>query len=600
MLSHITFAEVPAGSVVYDHCTRLFPFSPRREIDWNLVKRLKRSIAETGMWQPVIIRAGTLEGIAGNHRFLACLELAPEKGRDPAELMIPVVLVECDEGLAVSIGLMENDLRENLTQWETVRALLKAAERKPEVVETVFEVDGATIEQLRLWDKELDHDTEAKERRRTLQARLTRDWTALINECLPEYPQLHAKFMEQLRHPTWVQARSLDELGRAITCALLSHGVHFGMGKTWNDVPTYKCLGCQMTFEDLHAALQCKTDPMALQPDGTSWCSCRYLRLFPRYTQQFVPGVDGASVLEVGRDDAGHYPPGTFGPDGQVVRGNAVSLLDGLDAYCVAPDVREPDSCFHLQEAETAQAAVQALRQQGLPAVLPDFIQDGQGAQEYIWEHPQIQGEPCTPKTCRHAQDDSSGFVIILQPGGVQKMACVHAECGSAAQEALIDWEARQHQLDQQRQQAAVDTLRQVSAQRTLLALPGEVLDLSTRTLLEAIEPVLVPEWDTPAMFHIVLGWQAAAQAQMAVELGVPSPATELTQAFRERYGDLAHKPTINTIVPMFRALRTQVVQSEEGLRRWVTCLSLVRTWRDELETIEQIEQATRRVSSCE
>ncbi|MBN1890588.1 MAG: ParB N-terminal domain-containing protein [Thermoflexales bacterium] len=599
MLSHITFAEMPAGSVVYNRCTRLFPFSPRREIDWNLVQRLKRSIAETGMWQPVVVRAGTLEGIAGNHRFLACLELAQEKGMNPAEL-IPAVLVECDEGLAVSIGLMENDLRENLTRWETVRALLQAAERKPEVVETVFEVDGATIEQLRLWDKELDYDAEAEERRRTLQARLTRDWTALINERLSEYPQLHAKFMEQLRHPAWVQAQSLDEFGRAITRDLLSHGVRFEMGKTWNDVPTHKCLGCQMTFEDLQAALQRETAPIALQTNGTSRCSCRYLRLFPRYTQQFVPGVDGASVLEVGRNDAGHYPPGAFGPDGQAVRGDAASLFDGLDAYCVAPDVREPDSCFHLQEAEAAQEAVQALRQQKLPAALPNFIQERQDAQEYIWEHPQMQGEPCTPKTCRHAQDTPPGCAVILQPGGVQKMACLHAECGGAAQEALIDWEARQRQLDQQRQQAAVDTLRQMSAQRTLLALPGKVLDLSTRALLEAIEPVLVPEWDTPTMFHIVLGWQAVAQAQMAVELGVLSPASELAQAFRGRYGDLAQKPTSNTIVPMFTALRAQVVQSDEGLRRWVTCLALVRTWRDEVETIEQIEQATRRVSSYE
>jgi hypothetical protein len=67
-------------AVVYDHYTQLFPFSPRREIDHALVERLKRSITEIGMWQPIVVRAGTMEGIASNHRFLANLELAREAG----------------------------------------------------------------------------------------------------------------------------------------------------------------------------------------------------------------------------------------------------------------------------------------------------------------------------------------------------------------------------------------------------------------------------------------------------------------------------------------------------------------------------------------
>ena len=77
MAPKITLTEVSASSVVYDHYTRLFPFSPRREIDQDLVERLKRSITETGMWMPVVVQAGTMEGIAGNHRFLAYWELAP-------------------------------------------------------------------------------------------------------------------------------------------------------------------------------------------------------------------------------------------------------------------------------------------------------------------------------------------------------------------------------------------------------------------------------------------------------------------------------------------------------------------------------------------
>ncbi|MEJ2558861.1 MAG: ParB N-terminal domain-containing protein, partial [Anaerolineae bacterium] len=124
---------------MYNHYTQLFPFSPRRKVVHGLVKRLKRSIAETGMWQPIVVRAGTTEGIAGNHRFIAHLELAREAGLDEETLMVPAILVDCDEGLAVSIALMENEIREGLTQWEIVRALIKASEKKPKVVETVFE-----------------------------------------------------------------------------------------------------------------------------------------------------------------------------------------------------------------------------------------------------------------------------------------------------------------------------------------------------------------------------------------------------------------------------------------------------------------------------
>lgn len=391
MLSRITFAEVPIASIVYAHDTRLFPFSPRRAIDPSLVERLKRSIAETGMWQPVVVRAGTMEGIAGNHRFLAYLAVAAEKGLIAETLTIPAVLVDCDEGDAVTIGLIENELREDLTQWETVRALLKAVERKPQVVETVFEVDRATIEQLRLWPAELDYDAETEARRRALQARLTRQWIALINDLLAEYPELRSYFLEQLRHPTWVQARSLDELDRSITRALLSHGVRFEIGKTWNSMPTSQCLGCSMTFEELRQALRPGKGSLKLQPNGAAPGCCRYLRLFPRCVQQFVPDAGGNAVLQTG---SGHeaYPHDTLTADGQSIRGESIPLVDDVDAYCIAPNVPQVDSCFRRQEALAAQMMVQALIEEGLPAVLPGFIQEREGIGEFVW----IQTEEAT------------------------------------------------------------------------------------------------------------------------------------------------------------------------------------------------------------
>lgn len=123
MSSEIKFAEISANSVVYDHDTSLFPFSPRCEIDEGLIERLKRSIDETGMWQPIVVREETREGIAGNHRFLAYLQYAEEHEMSIEDLKLPAMLVDCDEGLAVTIALIENELREDLTQWEAVKAV---------------------------------------------------------------------------------------------------------------------------------------------------------------------------------------------------------------------------------------------------------------------------------------------------------------------------------------------------------------------------------------------------------------------------------------------------------------------------------------------
>ena len=600
MSQKITLAEVSVTSIVYDHDTRLFPFSPRREVDQALVDRLKQSISETGMWQPVVVRAETLEGIAGNHRLLARLEVAGEQGLDLEKLTIPTVLVDCDEGLAVSIALIENELRENLTRWEMVRTLLKAAERKPKVVESVFEVDGHTVEQLRFWENELDYEVEVRKRREALQARLTRQWIALINHRLAEYPDLREYFLEQLRHPDWVQVESLDELDRVITRALLSHGVRFETGKTWNDTPTSQCLGCRMTCDGLLEAL--RAEGVIPRPDGTVESFCPHLRVFPLYTEQFIPVTDGTTVLETdGGEDQSPYPVEARVQDGQAVRGEKVLLLDGFESYCVAPDIHGPDSCFHQKERTAAQEAVEGFEQQGLPAVLPAFVREREGVGEFAWHCPQREDKTCTPETCLHVEDAPPGFVAVVQPGGEWEMVCIHAECGGAAKESLVDWEVKKRQEEEQRRLAALDGLRRLSIERTLLAPPGEGIDLSTRSLLEAIESVLAPDWDAPTMFHIVLGWQAGVRVQIAVTLGSTDCTTKgITQAFRDRYGELAEKPTGKNIQAMFATLREKMVHSDEGLQRWVACLALARTWRDEVETTEKIERVTRLIAGHE
>jgi len=284
--------------------------------------------------------------------------------------------------------------------------------------------------------------------------------------------------------------------------------------------------------------------------------------------------------------------------DGQSVRGKSITLVDDVDAYCVAPDVHQVDSCFHQQEAEAAQTMVQALIEQGLPAVLPGFIQEREGVGEFVWRCPQQEGNACTPETCVHAQDDPTGFVVVVQMDGNREMVCVNAECGQAAQEALADWEAEERRRERQRWQAALNSLRRLSIERTLLAPTDRALDLSVRSLLEAVEAVLVPGWDTPTMFHVVLGWQEAMRAQIAVELGSDPTAREVSRVFRERWGQLADRPTDDAIVAMFTTLRERMAQSDEGLRRCVTCLALVRTWRDRVETTDQIAESICRVAA--
>jgi hypothetical protein len=285
---------------------------------------------------------------------------------------------------------------------------------------------------------------------------------------------------------------------------------------------------------------------------------------------------------------------------GRSLQGDIVLLLNGVDAYCVAPDLHESDSCFHRQEAEALQTEVDTLERQGLFVVSPAFIQEREGVGEFIWRCPQRAGVSCSLDTCEHTQDDPPGLAAVAKPGGAWEKVCLHAECGRGAQEALVDWVEQKKQQERSRQQAELDTLRRVSVERTLLAPAGETIDLSTRSLLEAIQPLLVPDWDTPTMFHAVLGWQEAVRAQLATEMGVAdSNDRAVTRQLREQYGELVVRPKNGNILRMFRALREELTSTDEGLRCWVSCLALIRSWRDEVETVEQITGAIQYVSSC-
>lgn len=178
-------------------------------------------------------------------------------------------------------------------------------------------------------------------------------------------------------------------------------------------------------------------------------------------------------------------------------------------------------------------------------------------------------------------------------------MACVHGECGGQAQEALLDWEAKHQQLEQQRQQAALNHLRQITIERTLLVPAGEGIDLSKPWLLTTIETLLVPDWDTLSMFNIITGWQQAVPVQIAQEMSLTDPMSkEVSRVLQDRFEELAEKPKTDNIPILFTLLREKLVHSQEELSRWIACLALVRSWQDEVKTIEQIEEATRGIST--
>jgi hypothetical protein len=596
MASKVKYSEISVKKVVYDHSTRLFPFSPRKEIETSLIERLKRSIAETGNWQPIVVRSGTLEGIAGNHRFLALLELAKEQNMNIDELTIPAMLIKCDEGMAVTIALAENEFRENLTQWEMVRALIKSVEKKPKVAETVFEVDGETVEQLRLWDKELDYDGEHQARRRELQTRLTREWVAVINTRLSAYPDLRSKFLEQLRHPTWVHAQSLEELDRAITHALRKYGAHFELGITWNEIPTSKCLGNYMEYREVKEKLMPPNPSLILKSDGGVEGFCPYLKIFPEYISQFLPKKNGSETQPIIPGSKVYQYPLEDLIEGKEISGEKTAIIDHIESYCIAPDVHQQGSCFQSQEGRATIASKQLLEQRGLQSVFPGYIENMTRAGQFCWKFPQREGKICTLENCKHNHDNKPGIIVLAKPGGAFELICIHEKCGQTAKDKLVDWETKQVQVLEQRQQEALKSLRRLTVEKTLLTMERNGFDWLNPPILTEIEELLVQEWDISTMFHIIYGWQAAMLDSIAKELGKPCVSREVKQIFKERFIELTELPTNTSVQNIFKSLRTKIVNSDENHRRWLACLVLVRKWRDNVKTIDQIEQAAQKI----
>jgi hypothetical protein len=599
MNMRMTYAEIPADSVVYDTQTGLFPFSSRKEVDKDHVCRIAQSIEETGYWSPILLRAKTMQGLAGNHRFLALLYLA-EKSRTPLEtLKVPALLVECDEEEAVAIGLLENEMRKQITQWELVKAILRVSSKRGGAVERLYRLDGKTVEQLRFWPDGLDHKAEEEAIKRIARTRLPSEWWRVIQEQLTDHDQLRATLQERLRDPSWVIGRTLEDLNEEITLELRASGIRFETGKTWNPVPTARCLGNQTSFGEVIRALSDDPDRPVPTLDGRWPGACRYLRLFPTYIQHLAPLPERECCARTSGHQLAPMAEGSGNSDAERhSSAEGTRLLEEIEAYCVDPRWQRADSCFGELEGLAADEAVSTFRDAGLPAVLHGRVGELEAAGQFVWRRPDISGAECTPSSCPFGGDDPPGIVMPIYPHGPGDPVCLNAMCGMPAREEGGNRETDARQTDPGGLQEALDKLRRMSIQRTLFSPPGNGVLLTDPLVLAALEEVLVPKWDVKTMLHIATGCLLAGDVGEMNDRetdGFPrspaGPETPLSpSALRE------HAPD-HEVREEFKSVRDRYVKTAQDLERWIACLVLVRTWRDCTDTLEGAKSALERLA---
>lgn len=104
--SHGALLELPVGSI------RPNPYQPRSRLDEPQFQELVASLESTGLLQPIVVRKH-LDGyqlIAGERRWRAAMKLAWEK--------IPAIVKEADDRTLLTLALVENLQRDNLSAIE--------------------------------------------------------------------------------------------------------------------------------------------------------------------------------------------------------------------------------------------------------------------------------------------------------------------------------------------------------------------------------------------------------------------------------------------------------------------------------------------------
>lgn len=110
------------------------PYQPRRHFDEEALEELTKSVKETGVLQPIILRKSSVKGyeiIAGERRFRASKK---------AELLtIPAIIRELDEEVMMQVAILENLQREDLTALEEADAYHMMMEKLSMTQERVAE-----------------------------------------------------------------------------------------------------------------------------------------------------------------------------------------------------------------------------------------------------------------------------------------------------------------------------------------------------------------------------------------------------------------------------------------------------------------------------
>lgn len=578
-----TFRMIPLTQIVYNQKTQLFPYSPRNEIDHNLVKSIKQSIAETGMWAPVVVKNDTMEGIAGNHRLLAYINDQLENRIPINQILIPAMLIDCDESTAVLIGLTENEIRQPLTEWEWARSLQRTYQRKPAQVERIFNQNEWTVRQLSLWQTKPEYQNMPS--RQAPMGRLNQQWLSCVKERLGSYPRLYRQFMTCLQDFDWVNSHTLSSMQKEITRSLIDCGIKFVPEITWNSEPAPKCLGTHE--QDIKIIEQIHQGKITINLDGTITGTCPYLYIQTTLIPQFIPDEDGNALLSV--TNISPIPHEVVKNEDSVIHGQYSYLMDTYQAFCIAPDCHEPGGCFKTLENLTREKLLCELLTQGRQVTINEDILKRKSQGDFIWKRPVYENNPCQPSTCIHAGDIPSGYIELLYPDGKTDMVCLNRECGTTAQDALEENEKSKRREEKKRIQELTQQLRLKTYEIVFSRFPS--LELDNSVILEMLEKILLPDWDRESMYHLIVGWQVYTQKSIAEELNIVVNDVQVISTFLERFDILAESANDENIIELIQKLRSLICSRENGFRLWMILLILIRNWRDKASSVENLHK---------
>ena len=144
-------ARVDTGREIPVERIRRSPYQPRRKLDADALEELTRSVRAHGVVQPVVVRPvgeDRYELVAGERRWRAAQGAGLET--------VPAVVREVSDEIALSIAIIENIQREDLTPLEEARGVARLVEEfamtHREVAEAVGRSRPAVSNLLRLLD----------------------------------------------------------------------------------------------------------------------------------------------------------------------------------------------------------------------------------------------------------------------------------------------------------------------------------------------------------------------------------------------------------------------------------------------------------------